>query len=85
MNCTDPKLPALIDCSNNLQQQDGYNCGVFAMQNAQKIISGVKEKLSDAGIKSRVQSYNPTQSQLQDLRRNFALSVSGQEIFGKEF
>ncbi|NSX83932.1 hypothetical protein GOM44_07365 [Wolbachia endosymbiont of Atemnus politus] len=61
-----------IRSSTAKQQNDGCNCGIFALENARMITQMLKEdKLFDQ-IDAKLSEYKPDSKQLEEKRREFA-------------
>ncbi len=61
-----------IRSSSIKQQNDGYNCGIFALENAHKITQMFKENKSFDEIDAELSKYKPDSKQLKEKRKEFA-------------
>ncbi|QKX03168.1 hypothetical protein GOY07_03235 [Wolbachia endosymbiont of Litomosoides sigmodontis] len=61
-----------IRSSSIKQQNDGYNCGIFALENAHKITQMFKENKSFDEIDAELSKYKPDLKQLKEKRKEFA-------------
>ncbi|XP_011686121.1 PREDICTED: uncharacterized protein LOC105448935 isoform X2 [Wasmannia auropunctata] len=59
-----------------VQQNDGYNCGIFALENA-KIINDVIESGQIDQIEQKLKGYKPTSDDLENKRKEFAKALIG--------
>lgn len=66
------EIPGIdIQSFNIKQQNDGCNCGIFALENA-RLINDKLNNGREEQIEERLQLYRPTRWQLQSKRREFA-------------
>lgn len=61
------------------QQDDKYNCGIFALENAHKITQMFKEDKSFNEINTELSKYKPNSEQLKEKRREFAEALKKDE------
>lgn len=59
------------------QQYDGYNCGIFALENANRINDKLQAKSTD--MVEQLEKYRPTTQELIDVRKSFGKMLSRDE------
>ncbi|QMV45658.1 hypothetical protein HC358_00585 [Wolbachia pipientis] len=61
-----------IRISKEKQQEDDYNCGIFALENAHRITQMFNENKSSDEIKRELSEYKPNEEELKNKRIEFA-------------